>query len=78
MASIVCATQQLCSSETLTDVGAEAIARALEKNTTLQTLHLYSESVLFCCFGVVGLVWFFVDVGCCWVVSGVDGAGVWR
>jgi len=48
----VCATEPLwCSSGCqVTDAGAAAIARALEKNTTLQTLSLYSEFVgLLCC-----------------------------
>ena len=46
----VCTTEPPCSLDCqVTDVGAAAIARALEKNTTLQTLDLQGEFVVLCC-----------------------------
>jgi hypothetical protein len=49
------ATQHPCSSGSeITDAGAEAIARALEKNTTLQSLDLGGEVFVFC-YEVFGL-----------------------
>jgi len=46
----VCATEPPCSSDSrFGDAGAAAIARALEKNTTLQTLVLSREFVVLCC-----------------------------
>ena len=44
----VCATEPPCSSDNkVGDAGCVALARALEKNTTLQTLNLYGEFVVF-------------------------------
>ncbi len=56
----VCATEPpWCSSGCeVTDAGAAAIARALEKNTTLQRLDLSCEFVVLC-------VWRGVDYGLC-------------
>ena len=46
----VCATEPPRSSGNgVTEAGAAAIARALEKNTTLQTLDLHGEFVVVCC-----------------------------
>ena len=46
----VCATEPPCSSDNdVVDAGAAAIAQALEKNTTLQTLDLQGEFVVLCC-----------------------------
>ncbi len=40
----VCTTQQLCSSGSqFSKAGAEAIARALERNTSLQKLNFYGQ-----------------------------------
>jgi hypothetical protein len=122
VADCVCATHQLCTSgNNFKDAGAVALARALEKNTTLQNLNFFCEllafcyvlfcsTVLFCCVVLCcvvlccvvlccvvlccvvlccvvlccllgkgkGVGFGFLDVGCCWVVSGVDGACVWR
>jgi hypothetical protein len=75
----VCATHQLCTSaNNFKDAGVSAIARSLEKNTTLQTLNLVCKFFFVFHFGCGVGFCFFVDVVCCWVVSGVDGAGVWR
>ena len=52
----------------MTDAGAAAIARALEKNTTLQTLDLSREFVVLCCVCGGGLIVVYVVVGCCWFV----------
>ncbi len=50
----VCATEPPCSSGNgVTEAGAEAIARALEKNTTLQSLNLQGEFVVLCCVVIV-------------------------
>jgi hypothetical protein len=50
----VCATEPPCSSGNgVTEAGAEAIARALEKNTTLQSLNLLGEFVVLCCVVIV-------------------------
>jgi len=48
----VCATEPPCSSgNKVGDAGCASLAGALEKNTTLQTLHLLSEFVvLWFCF----------------------------
>ena len=44
----VCATEPPCSSDNrLGDAGAASLAQALEKNTTLQTLNVESEFVVF-------------------------------
>ena len=62
----VCATEPPCSSGNgVTEAGAEAIARALEKNTTLQSLNLLGEFVVLCC--VVLWLWRVVDwcLCCC-------------
>ena len=62
----VCATEPPCSSDCqVTDAGAAAIARALEKNTTLQSLSLGCEMVVFCCF--LGGGWILVYVVVCGV-----------
>ena len=46
----VCATEPPCSSGNVVgDAGATSLARALEKNTTLQTLDLQGEFVVLCC-----------------------------
>jgi len=45
----VCATEPPCSSDKVGDAGAAAIARALEKNTSLQELRLGREFVVLCC-----------------------------
>ena len=43
----VCATEPPCSSGNgVGDAGATSLAQALEKNTTLQTLNIYSEFVV--------------------------------
>jgi len=45
----VCATEAPCSSDNgVGDAGCAALAGALEKNTTLQTLELGSEWVVLC------------------------------
>ena len=65
----VCATEPPCSSGNgVTEAGAEAIARALEKNTTLQALGLSRELVVLCCVCGGGLIIVYVVVGCCWFV----------
>ena len=46
----VCATEPPCSSDNgVGAAGAASLARALEKNTTLQTLNLQGEFVVVCC-----------------------------
>ena len=69
----------------MTDAGADAIARALEKNTTLRALDLSCEFVVLCCVVLCcvvlccvvlclwgwGLIVVYVVVGCCWFVVGV-------
>ena len=63
----VCATEPPCSSDCqVTDAGAAAIAQALDKNTTLQTLNLSGEFVVVCCVCGGGLLVVYVVVGCCW------------
>ena len=52
----------------MTDAGAAAIARALEKNTTLQWLDLDGEFVVLCCVCGGGLIVVYVVVGRCWFV----------
>ena len=62
----VCATEPPCLSDCqVTDAGAAAIARALEKNTTLQTLDLQGEFVVLCCVCGGRLIVVHVVVGCC-------------
>jgi len=62
----VCATEPPCSSDSeFGDAGAAWLAQALEKNTTLQTLLLDSEFVVFCCVWGGGLIIVDVVVGCC-------------
>ena len=62
----VCATESPCSSDNdVVDAGAAAIAQALEKNTTLQTLDLSREFVVLCCVCGGGLIVVYVVVGCC-------------
>ena len=71
MVLIVCAplNRRVCSSDNkIGDAGAAAIARALEKNTTLQTLHLSGEFVVLWCVCGGGLIVVYVVVGCCWSV----------
>ena len=59
----VCATEPPCSSDNkVGDAGAAAIARALEKNTTLQTLDLSREFVVLCCVCGGGLI---IVLCCC-------------
>ena len=66
----VCATEPPCSSgNEVGAAGAAALACALEKNTTLHTLHLQSEFVVVCFVLGGGLivvygVW---DVVCLWL-----------
>jgi hypothetical protein len=73
----VCATEPLWCSSGVTDAGAAAIARALEKNTTLQTLLLFGEFVVLCCVCGGGLIIVYVVVGCCWFVCfGLRGVSV--
>ena len=71
----VCATEPPWSSGCrVTDAGADAIARALEKNTTLRALDLSCEFVVLCCVLLCWWGWLIVVhvvVGCCWFVSGV-------
>jgi hypothetical protein len=63
----VCATKPPCSSDNdVGDAGAAKLARALEKNTTLQMLHLLGEFVVVCCGCGGWLIGFDVVVGCCW------------
>ena len=70
----VCATEPPCSSDNkIGDAGAAAIARALEKNTTLQELYLSREFVVLCCVLGGGLIVVYVVVGCCWFVFGMEG-----
>ena len=80
----VCATEPPCSSDIkvgppcssdnkVGDAGAAAIARALEKNTTLQALVLSRELVVLCCVCGGGLIVVYVVVGCCWAAVGVEG-----
>ena len=61
----VCATEPPCSSDNkVGDAGCAALARALEKNTTLQGLNFRCEIVvLWFCFWR-GCVW---DVVCLWL-----------
>ena len=69
----VCATEPPWCSSGVTDAGAAAIARALEENTTLKTLHLSREFVVLCCVCGGGLIIVYVVAGCCWFVFGVEG-----
>jgi hypothetical protein len=65
----VCATEPPCSSgNKIGDAGAAAMAQALEKNTTLQTLYLKGEFVVLCCVCGGGLIIVYVVVGCCWIM----------
>ena len=65
----VCATEPPCSSGCgVTDAGAAAIARSLERNTTLRMLSLSSEFYVLCCVLGGGLIVVYFVVGCCWVV----------
>ena len=62
----VCATEPPCSSDNgVGNAGAAKLARALEKNTTLQTLDLQGEFVVVCCVCGGGLIVVYVVVGCC-------------
>ena len=62
----VCATEPPCSSGNVVgDAGATSLARALEKNTTLQTLNLGCEFVVLRCVCGGGLIVVYVIVGCC-------------
>ena len=62
----VCTTEPPRSSDCqVTEAGAEAIGLALEKNTTLQELHLRSEFVVLCCVCGGGLIVVYVVAGCC-------------
>ena len=62
----VCATEPPCSSDNdVVDAGAAAIAQALQKNTTLQTLDLSREFVALWCVCGGGLIVVYVVVGCC-------------
>ena len=70
----VCATEPPCSSDCgVTDAGADAIARALEKNTTMRALYLSCEIVVLCCILGGGSILVYVVVGFCWFVFGVQG-----
>ena len=70
----VCATEPPCSSGCgVTDAGAAAIARALEKNSTLRELYLSSEIVVLRRVSGGGLILVYVVLGCCWFVFGVEG-----
>ena len=73
----VCATEPPWFSSGVTDAGAAAIARALEENTTLQTLHLSREFVVLCCVCGGGLIIVYVVVDCCWFVFLDGGACAW-
>ena len=75
----VCATEPpWCSSGCkVTDAGAAAIARALEKNTTLKWLDFDGEFVVLCCVCGGGLIVVYVVVGCCWFVFLGLGACAW-
>ena len=65
----VCATEPPCSSGCeVWEAGAAAIALALEKNTTLQTLNLNGEFVVLWCVCGGGLIIVYVVVGWCWFV----------
>ena len=52
-------------------MGAAAIARALEKNSTLRELYLSSEIVVLRRVSGGGLILVYVVLGCCWFVFGV-------
>ena len=72
----VCATEPPCSSDNkFGDAGAASLAQALEKNTTLQSLYLYSEFVVVNCVCVWGrvLIVVYAVVGCSYFVLGVEG-----
>ncbi len=65
----VCFTEPPCSSDSkIGDAWAAAMAQALEKNTTLQTLCLYREFVVLCSVLGGGLIVVHVVVGCCWIM----------
>ena len=63
----VCATEPPCSSgNNVGAAGCAALAGALEKNTTLQTLYLNSECVVLCC-----VICFLRGVDCGFMFCGV-------
>ncbi len=70
----VCATEPPCSSDNeVGGLGAAALACALEKNTTLHTLHLSREFVVVCFVWGGRLIVVYGVVVCCLFVVGVEG-----